>query len=153
MGQHLIGRIAGFFGPYRAAAVILAMLTGTAQGQMPVASPVYLDDSPRAAAVLSGLKDLGPDRNLEDAARAVQARLNEEPRRVLPSAADGAVFVTVRDRLNEALLENKELLEKYREVFEPISRAALSGSEIARAEESYLLTAAGYEAVLHHYYY
>ncbi len=124
------------------------MLTGTAQGQMPVASPVYLDDSPRAAAVLSGLKDLGPDRNLEDAARAVQARLNEEPRRVLPSAADGAVFVTVRDRLNEALLENKELLEKYREVFEPISRAALSGSEIARAEESYLLTAAGYEAVL-----
>lgn len=141
------GRGAGWRGSWLAAAVAASCLgVFPALGQ--VASPVYVDDAPRSAAVLAGLKDLGPDRNLEDAARAVQSRLDEEPLRVLPAPNDPELFITVRARAHAALLANPKLLERYRVLEEPTARRLLDAGRLEEVETSRFLTPSGFEATL-----
>lgn len=127
-------------------AVLLAASVRHSFGQ--VATPVYFDDAPRTAAVIAGLGDFGPNRDAEEAARTIQARLDEEARRVLPVPGDPDLYVPVRDHLNRTLLASAPLLERYRASIGPAAEALLAQGRIEEVEGSYLLTTAGYEAVL-----
>ncbi|MFT5422889.1 MAG: outer membrane protein assembly factor BamB [Phycisphaerales bacterium] len=133
---------------WRAAALGLAICMGAGARAQFVENPVYLDDSTTAGATLERLNELIARGSTGEAVRALQQLLDEESGRLLPSARDAEVFVSVRRRVHETLLARPELLARYREAQEPIAANRLSSGHHDEVERARLLTASGFEAAL-----
>ncbi|MDX2114155.1 MAG: PQQ-binding-like beta-propeller repeat protein [Planctomycetota bacterium] len=112
------------------------------------ASPVFTDDSPRAADGLVRARELASIGNLDEAVRVLQSLLDEEPERTIARADDPDLFTTVRARVHEALLADARLLDRYRALQDPAAREAVERGEIDAVERSRMLTTAGFEAAL-----
>jgi len=110
--------------------------------------PVYVDDSPGAAEAIDRAQDLASIGNLSEAARVLQTLLDTEGDRVVATADDPDLFVPVRSRVHQLILDSPELLDRYRTVTSRISQQLLEHGDIESLVESYFLTAAGFEAAL-----
>lgn len=117
-----------------------------ARGSTPV--PVYADDSTSARDALARLGDLIAGGNEGEAVRSLQRLLDEAGDRVLEVSGDDDLFISVREHVHRRLLDNPELLERYRRAQEPEAARALERGELRAAERSRLLTPSGYEAAL-----
>ncbi|HED53546.1 MAG TPA: hypothetical protein ENJ00_05025, partial [Phycisphaerales bacterium] len=111
-------------------------------------NPVYVDDSPTAAQVLSELGRLVEQGNLGEAVSVLQKLLDDEARRLVPEPTDPDLYHSVRALVHEALLERGELLERYRRSEGPVAARLLRSGDIERVERSYMLTRAGLDAAL-----
>lgn len=128
-----------------AAAVVLLALGANALAQV---TPVYPDDSVQARETLSRVDELLATRNLAEAARVVQALLENEGDRVLESKQDGDVFFSVREHIHRLLLDKPALLERYRSSEGPRAAKLLEDGGLLDVEHTRLLTSAGFEAAL-----
>lgn len=117
-------------------------------GAQEIDNPVYVNDSTLAADTLRGLDDLLALDNYAEAVRALQTLLDDEGERVLPSADDPDIYVSVRRRVHEALRRRPELLARYREQIEPGAAQLLASGRWRDVERTRLLTPAGYESAL-----
>lgn len=113
-----------------------------------IENPVYLDDSTTAQATLERLDELVTRGSIGEAVRALQQLLDEEGGRLLPSADDAEVFVSVRRRVHETLLGQPALLIRYRDAQEAIAADRLNTGNHNEVERTRLLTASGFEAAL-----
>lgn len=128
-----------------AAATVLLALGPNAPAQV---TPVYPDDSVQARETLSRVEELLATGNLAEAARVVQALLDNEGDRVLESKQDGDVFFSVREHIHRLLLNKPALLERYRSSEGPRAAKMLEDGRILDVEHARLLTGAGFEAAL-----
>jgi outer membrane protein assembly factor BamB len=163
------GRRAGAGALVIACAVLLGAAVAPTGAQ--VANPVYVDDSPAASDTLLRVRDHLATGNLSEAARILQLILTEMPDRLVcvgaargklkagasVVAAAGApsigsddrdLFTSVRTEANRVLLAAPELLERYRQLYEPVAQSLLTEGRVDDVERSYLLTSSGYEAAL-----
>lgn len=133
-----------------AAATAVGVWGGAAHGQIPnaVANPVYADESPAARDAGVRVRELVGTGNLDEAARVVQALLDEQGERVIESEGDANVLVSVRERAHGWLRAEPRLLERYRAIAGPKGEALLSEGQIALVERTRLLTAPGMDAAL-----
>lgn len=127
-------------------AAVSVGLSGSAAGQRGTA--VFLDDSPAAEAALAKIGELLERGSLGEAVRALDATLRSDGDKLVASAGDPGLFVSVRDAVHSALRSDERLLGAYRELVSPEAMAALERGEVARVEREMLLTPAGYAAVL-----
>ncbi len=111
-------------------------------------SPVYVDDSPRAADGLIRVGELASVGNLDEAVRVVQSLLDEEGERLLARPDDPDLYISVRRRAAEVLLASAALLDRYRALESAAAARLLAEGDIAGVEGRYLLTPAGFEAAL-----
>lgn len=151
-------------------AVTLVLFVASTRAHAQVeGNPVYLNDSPRAAAILRDLPNMVRVGNQTEAVRSLQTLLTQEPDRVIntmgwaePHAGtarsmvdpqrwlneDKDLFVSVRSQVHAALLASPELLDRYRRTYEPEAKAALERGEHEQVEAHYLLTSSGFVAAL-----
>lgn len=129
------------------AAMVLGAACVAPGRQMPL-SPVFVNDSPRAADAIVRAGELASIGNVEEAASVLQSLLDNEGNRMLASAADPDLFTPVRVRVMEMLSASPALLERYRAVENEAARRMLDSGDAAGAERTRLLTPAGYEAAL-----
>jgi len=111
-------------------------------------SPVYVDDSTSAVEGLRQALSQASEGEVEKAGRLLQRLLEEEGRRLLPTDEDQDLFVSVRARVHDALLERPDMLAAYRAMQGPVAQGMLDEGRIDAVERAYLLTEAGYEAAL-----
>lgn len=111
-------------------------------------NPVYVDDSTAAQSTLDSLPQFTAAGNLGEAVRALQALLEDEPDRLLQDSDDPMLFISVRSRIHQRLLDDPELLEAYRQRIGPGAAAQLEAGDFRAVERSQLLTSAGLEAAL-----
>jgi outer membrane protein assembly factor BamB len=128
------------------ACVLLGAWAASASAQLQ--NPVYFDDSPRAGDTLGQIPSLTSSGNWSEAVRALQALLDEDAERLLPTPGDPDLLVSVRRRVHETLIDSPELLERYREAQRDEAQRLLDEGDAAIVERSYLLTPAGFEAAL-----
>ncbi len=124
--------------------VLLASFSAVGQPE----NPVYVDDSPVAAATFDSLPGLVGTGNLDEAARALQALLDTQGDRLVAHPVDAGVYISVRDAVHERLLGSDALLARYRELHAQRAARLLSEGDVATVERSLLLTPSGFEAVL-----
>jgi len=122
----------------------LALLTPSSLGQR--TNPTYVDDSPAAADTLAQLPRLMAAGNAAEAARSLRSLLEREGDRVV--SADADLFVGVRERVHRVLLDSPEVLEEYRNQVAPVAASLLESGRVPEVERAYMLTPAGFEAVL-----
>jgi outer membrane protein assembly factor BamB/tetratricopeptide (TPR) repeat protein len=111
-------------------------------------SPVYPDDSPSASAALSATAGMVASGNADEAVRTLGRLLESEGDRVVASADDEALFVSVRGAVHGQLLAMPELMTRYRAAYAARAGALLDEGRIEEVERVYLMTSAGYEAAL-----
>lgn len=116
-------------------------------------NPVYVDDSPAASETFLRVQDHLNSSNLSEAVRALQALLDEHADRVVlrpgnPDPAERDLFVGVRSEVQRVLLQNPELLARYRQMQETLAQTALARNDAEKVETSYLLTTSGFDAAL-----
>lgn len=110
-----------------------------------------IDDSPTAAATLANAPDLTARGNTTEAVRALQQLLDEEAQRLVEASDnDDNLYISVREAVHRLLLSQPALLDAYRERQTERARTVLDQTPTGflEVEERYLLTPAGYEAVL-----
>lgn len=109
---------------------------------------VYPDEAAGAREALGRVEELRAAGNIAESLRVLQRTMDGEAEQLLPTAADPDLFVPVRQMVNELLLANRELLERYRA--EESARAArlLEQGKLDELERTRLLTGPGLEAVL-----
>ena len=127
--------------------VILLVVSGRVCSAQP-GSPVYPDDSPSASAALAAMAGMVSSGNADEAVRTLQQLLDESGDRVVGSADDEALFVSVRGAVHRQLLAEPELMARYRAAFSGRAQALLDEGRIQEVEQVYLMTSAGYEAAL-----
>ncbi len=137
-----------------AAAVLLAAGLATAptpaRAAQPVEnerSPVYIADAPLAEEALTTVGTLLERGGADEAVRLIQRVLDEQGDRLIESERPG-LFVPVRRRVHQHLLDTPELLGAYRARQSPRAGALLDQGDWRRVERDYWLTAAGAEAAL-----
>ncbi len=147
------------------AIVLGSPLTPRTLAQTP--NPVYMDESSEASGTFLRVQDHLAAKNLTEAARVLQVLLIEQPYRLVarseappvpvpapdpaeaPPAADSRnLFVSVRSEVHRTLLENPDLLERYRQIYEPIAQNLLADGRVDTTETAYLLTTSGFDAAL-----
>ncbi|MEL6499325.1 MAG: PQQ-binding-like beta-propeller repeat protein [Planctomycetota bacterium] len=146
----LVQSLAHVLGPARALALACAAAAcpvATAAPQQ-ASSPVYVDDSPRAADVLGQLGGLAERGNTAEAVRALQALLETEGDRLVAQRTDPSLYRNVRSLTHEALLASPDMLARYRQTSGPLAARLLAEGNTARVERELLLTEAGFDAAL-----
>lgn len=123
------------------AAALISLLAGLASGQG--INPVYVDDSTAARDTLTRMPELVGAGNLSEAVRSLQKLLDLEAHRALEVPGDSEIFVSVRARVHDAILESPALLDAYRQTQGPVAEMLLGREEHERLETSYFLTHAG----------
>lgn len=111
-------------------------------------NPVFLDDSTLAADVFSGLPGLLASDNDSEAVRLLQRLLDEEAERLIASEADTDLLVPVRARVHRVLLDDDDLLRRYRSAETDAAAMSLAAGHAEMVERSRLLTRPGFEAAL-----
>ncbi|MCA9311017.1 MAG: PQQ-like beta-propeller repeat protein, partial [Phycisphaerales bacterium] len=136
----------------RAAALLGVAFTLGSAVSVPVQAqtnnPVYVDDSPRTATALEGVRDLAASDNLTEAVRVLQSLLDEEGSRVIAASGDADLFIPVRTRIHQELLANPDLLARYQRIEGPNAQRLLEEGRFEEIERAHLMTEAGCEAVL-----
>ncbi|MCG3122190.1 MAG: Outer membrane protein assembly factor BamB [Phycisphaerales bacterium] len=127
------------------AALFCALAGGRAAAQLTTS---YVDDSILARESLSRLEELLAAGNLNEAARIVQAVLDTESERVIESAREPVIYISVRDAVHEALHAHPDLLERYRQREEPIAETMLREGQAEDVERTRLMTRSGFDAAL-----
>lgn len=130
-----------------ATALVLPAALACAQSGT-IANPVYVDDAPTAADAQVRVRELASAGNLDEAARVLQALLDDHADRVVASPNDADLFVSVRHRVHDMLRANAPLLARYRALFSPRAEAELQAGHDAVVERSFLLTPSGFDAAL-----
>jgi outer membrane protein assembly factor BamB len=111
-------------------------------------SMVAVDESPTASMLVQRVLDQSTD-NIGEAARGCQELLTQYGARLVPvSPDDDDLFTTVRERVRMILEERPELLERFREIEEPVAAGALEAGAFDRAIASGWLTPSGLKASL-----
>jgi outer membrane protein assembly factor BamB len=132
------------------AIVGVALLATAAQGQ--VANPVYPDDSAVARETLMRISEFLAAGNDAEAVRELQRLLDQHGERVVqggvgvPGQTD--LYTSVRQRAQEALLQNPHILERYRAAESTRAQQLLDAGAAEQVERTRLLTAPGFEAAL-----
>lgn len=111
-------------------------------------NPVYTDDSPEAATLLSQASDHRILDNPSEAVRLYGQLLTKFPRRLVSTPGAEDTYVSVRRRVMQELTSDPAILERFRETMEPRARAGLLEGNYAGVLESYPLTPSGLEAGL-----
>lgn len=113
-------------------------------------SPVYMDDSPPATEAMSRASELAAVGNLTEASLVLQRTLDQFALSVVADDASGdpELFISVRARIHDLLLRNRQWLDRYRDTEGPTARRMLQAGEAERVESTRLLTTAGFEAAL-----
>ncbi|TVQ62202.1 MAG: hypothetical protein EA378_07025 [Phycisphaerales bacterium] len=111
-------------------------------------NPVYVDETPRAGDALARVPALVEAGNVAEAVRALQAMLDESAERLIATDADPSLYLAVRTRVHAALLADRELLDRYRQVEGASAARALEAGEAGEVERRHLLTPAGFDAAL-----
>lgn len=121
---------------------------GPAPAQIPAGSPVYLDDSPRTADALIRAQDLAAAGNIDEAVAILQDLLDTDATFLIADPADPDLYITVRVRVQRAILSNPEILAAYRRTQTPIAERQLAEGMLELVERSRLLTTPGLIAAL-----
>jgi hypothetical protein len=124
----------------------LLVLGRVAPAQAP--PQAYLDDSTLAIETLAQLDELLRAGSLNEAARALQRLLDEQGDRLSPSREDPALFVTVREAVQDRLLGDASLLRAYTLQQNPVAAGLLAEGRHREVEHARFLTDAGFEATL-----
>ncbi len=111
-------------------------------------NPVYMDDAPTATETLVRVQDHLASNNLAEAVRILQVLLDQMPERVVASGKDKDLFLSVRDQVHALLLATPALLQRYREMQEPVAADLVTQGREETVERSYLLTRSGMDAAL-----
>jgi outer membrane protein assembly factor BamB len=130
------------------ASVGLAARVSAFQPQGQLANPVYVDDPPAAVDGLIRARELFAGGNPDQAVRVLQEQLRDYADRVVARPTEPDVFMSVRDRVHDLLLEDQSLLGRYRTLVGPSAEGLLASGAWATLERSYLLTTPGLEAAL-----
>ncbi|MBC7772961.1 MAG: hypothetical protein H7210_10735, partial [Pyrinomonadaceae bacterium] len=130
---------------------LLALPTYPASAQ--TVNPVYVDDSPAASETFLRVQDHLNSKNLNEGVRALQMLLDQHADRVVlrTGAVDQSernLFVGVRSEVHRVLLQNPELLARYRQLQETLAQTALAEGDIEKVESCFLLTTSGFDAAL-----
>lgn len=113
-----------------------------------VENPVYVDDSPHAWELFRQAQDQTAQ-NVGEAVRLYQELLDDFALKLIPvSEAATNQYKAVRQRVLEALLQDEELLERYRTIQKPLAEQLLASGELERLALTRSLTEAGLEALL-----
>ncbi|MEK6701780.1 MAG: PQQ-binding-like beta-propeller repeat protein [Planctomycetota bacterium] len=129
-------------------AIVVACAGGVLSTANAQQSAVFVDDSVAAAESLQRIPELIAAGNMGEAARIAQSLLESEGDRVVATAQDPAIFISVRARIHELLLANPALLERYRTTEESRALRQLAGGQHSAAERSRLLTPSGFDAAI-----
>lgn len=132
-------------GRARLSGLASALVAGVCAAQ-PI--PIYPDDSVQAREALARVVELDSAGNSAEAVRVLQSLLENEGDKVLESANDADLFLSVRQRVHETLLSRPALLERYRLTEGPVASRLLEEGRFAEVEASRLLTASGLRATL-----
>ncbi len=111
-------------------------------------NPVYTDDSPVARETLARVADFLAANNQAEAVRELQRLLDEQPDRLYAVEGDPDLFMSVRARVNRALIETPKLLDLYRAAETVRAAQQLASGDFAIVERARLLTTPGFEAAL-----
>ncbi|MCA3006190.1 MAG: PQQ-binding-like beta-propeller repeat protein [Phycisphaerales bacterium] len=114
----------------------------------PPENPVFINDSPVATETLSRLVEHLASSNTEQAVRLTDRLLQEEPRALVPSATDPAVYVTARDRVHAALRSSPATLAAWQDAVAPRVAQLADARDWAPLERSYFLSPEGLRATL-----
>ncbi|MEC9374504.1 MAG: PQQ-binding-like beta-propeller repeat protein, partial [Planctomycetota bacterium] len=138
--------------PLGKAVVVLGLFvlgsTPSASAQAQVSSPVYVDDSPAAVEGVRRIREHLGAGEVEKAVRLIQRLIVEEGDRLVPGTIDPELYISVRTRLHQLLLNRPAALEAYREIEGPVAARLLEEGRVAQVEHDYLMTRAGLEATL-----
>jgi outer membrane protein assembly factor BamB len=111
-------------------------------------STVYVDDSVAATESFQRIPDLQASGNMVEVLRVAQRLLDEEGDRLIASATDVDLFVSVRARVHELLVGDPALLARYRQLEGPRAEVMVSEGQLAAVERTRLLTAGGFEGAI-----
>lgn len=131
--------------------LLLAMVACAAPARAQLTSgtsPVFLQDSQRAADALPRALELASSELYDEASRVLHELALSDGGLLLELPSDPALLVPVRRRIHDALRSDDALLARYRELYGPMARAALNAGESGRVERDMLLTEAGIDAAL-----
>jgi outer membrane protein assembly factor BamB len=111
-------------------------------------NPVFVNDSPSATDALARVRENLQAGNIEQAVRVLQRLLDTEPNALVGLPGDGAVFVSVRDRVHTMILDDASLRDAYRRAQSAPAEDLLNEGQFEKAERTRLLTPAGARAAL-----
>jgi outer membrane protein assembly factor BamB len=124
---------------------VLGLAPQTAFGQTD--TPIYVDDAPSAETAISRARELASVGNISEAIDVLQRTLNQFSGSVTESERPD-IFISVRQRIHDLLLNDAAMLERYRTLQNPQAEALLRTGDLERVERLYLLTTAGCDAAL-----
>ncbi len=136
---------------YRAIALTLVACLGFAAPQPAfgqIETPIYVDDSPAAETAISRALELASVGNVSEAIDVLQRTMSEFGGSVTLTVGPPERFINIRERIHAILLDDPELLERYRTVQRTQAEALLRAGHLARVERDYLLTPSGCDAAL-----
>ncbi len=134
-------------------AVALGVLNVAAQSapaqqpQMPE-NPVFVADSPVALEALARVNELVAAGNVDQAARQLQRLIDTEASALVPVEGDAALHVALRARVQDVLLAQPALLQRYRALFDASAEDLLGQGKLAQVERAFFLTPAGLTATV-----
>jgi outer membrane protein assembly factor BamB len=111
-------------------------------------NPIYIADSPTATDSLQRLPELLALNNLDEASRLVDQIITDLGDRLIKSD-DPDIYIHVRDRLHDFVLNDPELLAVYRSQRSPPAQAWLDQGDWQRVARDAWLTKPGFIASLH----
>lgn len=126
---------------------LCAILAGTRSSHAQD-NPVFLDSSTLAADVFAGLPGLLASGNTGEAVRLLQRLLDEDTGRLIVSDTDPNLFEPVRERVHHVLLNNPDLLKRYRAAETDDAALTLADRRADLVERTRLLTGPGFQAAL-----
>ncbi len=128
--------------------VVLSRLSPLAGGQIVAPTPVFTDDSPEAAQWFDRAHDQIGTGNTAEALRLYQRLLDQFPYRLLRTSEGDDSFVSVRNAVQNALIDQPDVLAAYVETNEPVARRLLDEGRSERVFVSLFLTPSGLNASL-----
>jgi len=111
-------------------------------------TPIYVNDSPSAETAISRALEMASVGNVSEAISVLQRTLTESSDAVTPTRRDPNLYISVRERIHDILLEDTARLDRYRTLQKAEAEALLRAGQFDKVEREYLLTTAGCDAAL-----
>ncbi|MCA9303328.1 MAG: PQQ-binding-like beta-propeller repeat protein [Phycisphaerales bacterium] len=126
----------------------LVLWTPQARAQGSNENPAYIADSPRARDAIASIPRMIEQGNLAEASRLASTLITTLGDQLVESTNDPLVYIPVRGRIHNLLLDNPGLLEQYRIERSPAAQSLLANEQYAEVFEHDWLTEPGFIASL-----